>query len=241
MFALIYAGVILAGETVITFATQELGLVIHALTMLTMIVHSAVTELEAQRRFLVVLTIVPLIRVISLTMPLGSFPPIFGYMLVGMPLAAASVMAIRVIRLDTSCLHEGSLLGQLIIGALGLPLGLLGSLIPINIAVPTTSTVSELAILCTGMLFTGFLEELVLRGLLQQTAVDAFGRKGLLYVAFISTVLVIGYRSPINWAFALGTALLFGIMAYRSKSIVGVALAHGFMNILIVVILRGQG
>ena len=241
MIALIYAMVILVGEVLLTFGTLEAGLAIYGLTLVALIVHSALTEYEARRRFLVAMTAVPLMRILSLALPISSFPPIFAYAVVGIPLAVATLLAIRAIRLDVSCLHQGGVLAQALIGLLGIPLGILGSLLLVNVSFPGALTVGERVFFSLSLLlFTGFLEELIFRGLLQQSAIDTFGRRGILYIALVSTVLVIGYRSPLNLLFVFGVSLFFGIVAYKSQSILGVSVAHGLMSVLMLVILKGQ-
>jgi membrane protease YdiL (CAAX protease family) len=81
------------------------------------------------------------------------------------------------------------------------------------------------------MACTGFGEELVFRGLLQQVASDALGRWAGPYVAVLFAVLHVGYLSFADVVFVFAIALFFGWAADRSRSIVGVTVAHGLINI----------
>jgi uncharacterized protein len=87
------------------------------------------------------------------------------------------------------------------------------------------------------LVFTGFLEEIIFRGVLQITALQYLGKTGILYISVVFTLLHLGYYSILNLAFVFFVALLFGWFAKRSKSILGVCLAHGLINIMVYLII----
>jgi hypothetical protein len=78
--------------------------------------------------------------------------------------------------------------------------------------------------------FSGLLEELVLRGLLQSTAILSLGLPGLIYTALVSTLIHLGSRAAWHWVFIFCLSLSFGLVTWRTGSILGVALAHGLAN-----------
>ncbi|MCG8349677.1 MAG: CPBP family intramembrane metalloprotease, partial [Chloroflexales bacterium] len=89
----------------------------------------------------------------------------------------------------------------------------------------------------TLMIFTGFTEELIFRGLLQTLARQLLGVKGLVFVALLFAVLYIGYRSiPIFFA-VLSFGLLAGCAVLYTQSILGVTIAHSLANIMLFLVM----
>ena len=82
--------------------------------------------------------------------------------------------------------------------------------------------------------YTGFVEELIFRGVLQQTAVEVFGSWwGIVYVSLLFAVLHIGFLSLIDVVFVFFVSLFFGWVVKKKGSLFGVTLAHGITNILL--------
>jgi membrane protease YdiL (CAAX protease family) len=84
---------------------------------------------------------------------------------------------------------------------------------------------------------TGLLEELIFRGLLQRTGEDVMGRWGMPYVALLFAVLHIGYRSLSDVVFVFVVGLFLGWVVQRTRSLVGVTLAHGLTNTMLFLIM----
>jgi membrane protease YdiL (CAAX protease family) len=85
---------------------------------------------------------------------------------------------------------------------------------------------------------TGYLEELIFRGILQQIAVGQLGRwVSPLYTSILFAILHAGYRSAADVIFVFLVGLLFAWIAGRSKSLVGVTLAHGLTNITLFLVM----
>ena len=80
---------------------------------------------------------------------------------------------------------------------------------------------------------TGFVEELVFRGIMQRAARQVLGNWGVIHTALVFAVLHVGYHSVPNVLFVLGVALFFGMVTVYTRSIVGVSLAHGLTNIFL--------
>ncbi len=81
------------------------------------------------------------------------------------------------------------------------------------------------------VIFTGLVEEVIFRGLMQNATERVFGGAGVVYVAAIFAVLHLGYRSLADLVFVFLVALYFGYYVRRTRSILGVTLAHGLTNI----------
>jgi membrane protease YdiL (CAAX protease family) len=88
------------------------------------------------------------------------------------------------------------------------------------------------------MISTGFLEELIFRGVFQSQAIALLGRlRGIVYVAVYFGVLHVGYHSLIDVIFVTAVGLIFGWITYKTRSIIGVTLAHGLTNIMLFLIM----
>jgi LysM repeat protein len=121
---------------------------------------------------------------------------------------------------------------QLLIGLSGILLGYIEYLIlrPDPLVAELSLKQVWLPILIL-LVFTGLLEELIFRGVLQTNAVERLGRLGILYVAIVCTVLHLGYNSLLDIFFVFAVALLFGLLTFRTGSLLGVSLSHGLTNV----------
>ena len=83
---------------------------------------------------------------------------------------------------------------------------------------------------------TGFVEEFIFRGVLQQASMETLGNWGLPYVALVFALLHLIHGSVIDIAFVFTIALFFGWVVNRTGSLLGVTLSHGITNIIIYLI-----
>jgi membrane protease YdiL (CAAX protease family) len=183
------------------------------------------------------LALAPLIRLLSLSLPLGDVPVVYWYAIISGPVFAATFTAARELgysRQDVGLVvrtREVPLLFILL--PVGLGLGLLEYQILKPSPLASSLTFAEVwqpALILA--ISTGFEEELIFRGLLQRAAVQALGlRSGLLYVTALFTVLHTGYLSPADLIFVFVVGLLLATVAYRSGSIIGVSLCHAAINV----------
>jgi len=86
------------------------------------------------------------------------------------------------------------------------------------------------------LITTGFVEELIFRGVLQRTSEVAMGRLGLVYISAIFAILHVGHLSALDVIFVFGIALFFATLVKRTGSLIGVTLSHGIANILLYLI-----
>ncbi len=234
--ALGYLLALTVAEVVTTLIEPRLGLALHGVVLVALITHASLTLGRLQGGFLLGLAFASLIRLMSLSTPLPYFPKVYWYMVIGAPLLLAAFLAARVLHLERKMIgiwaSWHSLPGQALVGLSGLGLGFLEYLI--LRPDPLAGRLSFRDILIPALIlliFTGFLEEYIFRGLMQYTAGRGLGRFGLLYVALVFAVLHIGYRSVLHVIFVLVVALFFGYVTARTGSLLGVTLSHGLTNI----------
>jgi membrane protease YdiL (CAAX protease family) len=232
-----FVAIVSAEVAVIAYA--PIGMGVHLVLLFAIAIHASFGDVK-DRPLLVSLMLVPLIRVVSLSLPLARVPILYWYVLTSIPLFVAAGVTIRVLRLTRHevGLRPANALGQLSIGLVGFPLGVIEYVILRPSSLVTSGTALEyLTVAAVFLLCTGLLEELIFRGILQTTAARVIGRRSVLYVSAIFAALHVGYLSGIDVAFVFGVGLLFGYLVRRTGSVLGVSLAHGLTNLALFAII----
>lgn len=242
--ALGYLTLIFLAELVTTFIEPWVGLSLHGGLLMVLLLHTALVSGRLYHRLLLSLTLAPLIRMLSLSMPLLRFPPLYWYLIIGVPLFVATILTARTLGLSRVQLGltPGKIRWQLLIGMTGLIFGaaeyyiltpepLIGSFTWQNMIVPALILLS-----CTGL---G--EELIFRGVIQRTSMQTLGRFGLLYVALLFATLHLGYRSLVDILFVFGVALFFGWVVQKTGSLLGISLSHGLTNVVLFLVMPFWG
>ncbi|MBA7648342.1 hypothetical protein ES703_56128 [subsurface metagenome] len=234
--AIIYLLAIAAAETVTVFVQPVWGIVCHAIVLVAVVMHSALASDYRYRNLVLSLALVPLVRIVSLCMPLVNIPQIWWYPIIYAPLLAAAMVVVRI--LGHSAREVGlsfsSFPVQMAVGLSGLLFGMIEYFIlaPEPMIIELTWREAWLPALIF-LMCTGFVEEFIFRGVLQRTAVEAFGGWGIIYVSLLFAVLHVGFLSLIDVVFVFAVALFFGWVVKKTGSLFGVALAHGITNILL--------
>lgn len=238
--ALGYLALITLAELLTTFVEPRAGLVLHGSLLVVLLLHTALTSGQPQHRLLLGLSLAPLIRMLSLSLPLVGFPLLYWYLIISVPLFVATVLAARVLGFSRQelGLTIRKIPTQFLITLTGFTFGIAEYYIlrpdPLIASLTWESLLSSGLIL---LVCTGFAEELIFRGILQRASIQALGRFGLLYVAVLFAVLHIGYRSVLDVAFVFVVALLFGWVAEATWSLLGISIAHGLTNIVLFLIM----
>ena len=220
---------------VITITNEPVwGVVCHIIILAAIILHSALSRKQTQQQLLLSLMLVPLIRIISLAMPLADVPKIWWYPIIYTPLLVATIMVVRVLNLRAE--QVGFKLRlipvQLVVALSGLVFGVVEYLIlkPEPLVVELTWQGIWLPALIL-LVCTGFVEEFIFRGVLQHTVQGVFGLWGIVYISLIFAILHIGFLSWIDGIFVFAVALFFGWVVKKTGSLLGVTLSHGIANI----------
>ena len=211
-----------------------IGLVLHGVILLLLILQGASAQRRVAQRFYFSMALVPLIRLMSLSLPLTNFLFVYWYLIIGTPLFLAAFFSARMMGLSIdSLLFNVSQPGlQILVALSGVLLGYAEYVIlrpqPLVEAFSFRLIWQPALIL---LIFTGLLEEVIFRGLLQQSSREFIGRWGLVYAGLVFAVMHLGYRSLMDFLFVLLVALYFGQVVLRTRSILGVTVAHGLTNI----------
>lgn len=239
-----YLATIALAELLTTVEHQRAGLILHGVLLVILLVHASLTAGDASHRLLLGLALAPLIRMLSLSLPLLRFPQLYWYLIISIPLFVAAVLMVRV--LGYSREQVGFTISrvplQLLAGLTGVTFGVAEYFIlkPHSLLLNNTwlgAAASGLILLVC----TGFSEEFMFRGLIQRASIQTLGRFGLLYTALLFAVLHIGYRSVADLVFVFSVALLFGWVAEATWCLLGVTLAHGITNIVLFLVMPSLG
>ena len=235
-------------EVVTVYTDPITGITLHAITLSALFIVSGAGGRGDRvadgplSRLLYALALVPLTRIVSLTMPLGRFDQTYWFLAAGLPVFVAGVvivttLGIRPKDIGLRLTWHGTHL-QLVVAALGLVLGFAEYHILRPDALIDNLTLRQFAVPALVIMFaTGFLEEFIFRGVLQRTATAALGGAGIIYVALIFAILHIGYRSAADFLFVFAIALLYGWVVRRTGSIIGVSVSHGVTNITLFLVI----
>lgn len=185
-----------------------------------------------------VLALLPIMRLLSVTMPHKRVAEMGWYVLIGLPLLAVMIPLMgeqedlrKMLRL------QGKYLSQGMIALGGIPLGLLGYAIAQPKPLPSGQLLnSPVVAFIILTIFTGLMEEILFRGLLTDSAERFFGPVlGTLGVTVLFAVFNVG--GGLWFAiFALYYGLTFSLIVRRTGSLIGVTLAHGVLNTGLLVI-----
>lgn len=235
----LYLALVTIAELVTSVWNAPLGLLLHLAILIGLILHSALTADTPIRKLALSLTLAPMTRLLSLSLPLLEFPQLAWYPLVSVPLLIALVIIVRqthASRVDLR-LTIGNLWLQLMLGGAGFALGVMEYVILQPEPLVSELTMRTMLLPALNLLiFTGFAEEVIFRGLLQTVAQPILRRDTLIYVSLLFAVLHIGYLSIVDVIFVFCVGLAFAYVAHWSKSIFGLTIAHGITNITLFLI-----
>jgi membrane protease YdiL (CAAX protease family) len=239
ILAIIYLLLITLAEALVVFVSPQLGVFLHSCLLIALLLQGATARQIQKRRFLLVMALVPLIRIISTTLPLGGRPLLEWHIVIGALLFVAIYFTVRAVQLDPKRIGitTKNISQQFLLGLLGIPFGLCEYLIlkptPLISSWSLTAFLDAALIL---LVFTGLLEEVIFRGLMQEVTTEMMGFWGVIYSSAVFMVLHLGYKSIADLVFVFGVAILFSMIVVRTHSIIGISLAHGWINIFLYLI-----
>jgi len=234
---ILYMVLVALAEFVTNFVDPGCGLSLHAIVLVSLLALSALKHSENPiSSLLLSLSLAPLIRIISLSLPLAYFPRYAWYLVAGAALLLATLALMRVqgvgFREVGGTFYKP--LTQAAVGLTGVPFGAIEYYIlrPEPLA---AGSFSELILLAIALIvFTGFAEEIVFRGVMQRSATEALGWKaGVLGVNAIFAILHMGWFSALDMIFVFIIGLFFGFLTLKTGSIIGVSLSHGITNVVL--------
>ncbi len=230
---------IVQAEFAAALLSVVVGMVYHAVLLAGLLEGSLVAPTPEQRRTFVILALVPLLRILSLIVPLPWVPQAWWYGMAAVPLLLAAYRAARLAGIAWPELRfgAGGLLQEfvLVLGAITLGFIAYAVLRPPRL-VADHSGLHILAGAALLLAFAAFVEEFIFRHLLQQVVQECFGRLGIIASSLLYASMYVGSLSPRYIAFAGAVGLLFALWTRFKGSFWGVVAAHAVINISLLLV-----
>jgi membrane protease YdiL (CAAX protease family) len=206
--------------------------------LITLIIHSTLSHGDEQRGLWLALGLVPLIRIISTVIHIAEIAVIFWYIVIGVPVLVGIYAVARNLKysFDDIGVNYRNIRSQILTAITGIGLGIIDYIILKPEPLAEGFFVSLIFPAIVLLIFTGFMEELAFRGVMQRAA-RALGSGGWVFIASVYALLQIGHGSLIHVVFTLAVALYFGFVVQRTKSVLGVSMAHGLLNIMLFLVI----
>lgn len=228
-----FLGGVALAEVITAAVEARAGVLLHLVLLTAALLYAALAARPAARSLATALVLAPLIRLLALAMPLSQLPQLAWYPAVSIPLLIAAWIIIRQTglgRADLAIRVRKPLVDAAVILS-GVSLGVIEFTIlgpgPI-IAAPTLGGLGLTFVVLT--LFTGLVEELIFRGILQSLGLRILGAPALAFSALLFGALHIGYLSLVDLAFVTAVGMIFTLAVYHGVSLYAVTLAHGLTN-----------
>ncbi len=234
MILSVFTLMIVLAELLTAFVSPVAGIIVDSSALLGLVNYIVFFGPVRYQRAGFALALLPLLRILSLAVPLIQIPEIYWYVLVGLPFLGTMVLFSRYARFswDYLTLKLRNLPVQFLVGLSGIPLGFAAYEIlkPKPLEIPTNWFYLVAAALIL-TLFVGFLEEMLFRGILQRVAVETLGSFGIVLVSLIYALVYAGSLSLVYVVFVGFTGWLYALWVQKSGSLWGSIAARSLWNI----------
>jgi uncharacterized protein len=244
----LYVTFVAGAEVSTAFVSSLAGAIEYALLLIVMLTH-AVIRLAPERdgsatrkldlaHALIALSFLPLIRLVSLTAPVGGGSETARYLIVGGLVFLAIVWAASAVGLPGVDLRPRSPVLQFVLIWLGVPLVLGGYFAIGPASIASGERWTQLAAAACAVALAAVVEELIFRGFIQSAFARLYGATAApvcgaaVYVLFYTGVRPVGMV-----AFAAILGLLFAWSVQRTQTLLGVTLSHSVVNVGLLVLL----
>ena len=242
---LAYVFAIAAIELQTVWLQPKTGTLYHGMLVLIILHHYLLAREDPDRRKLLLLAAIPLLRMISMAMPVGLIPPLYRYPMVGIPLLASVGIILRETKIPWSQIglqwprirKSEQVWENILIAMTGIPLGLMGYYFADPIPLVTDFGWGEVtASIMVVILYVAILEEMVFRGMLLTTLQNTFGQIGILIASILYTLMFASYHS-IEGIILMGfSSLLYSWHVLESRSILAATVSHTLMIVGMLII-----
>ncbi len=236
-----YVVLIIGAEVVATTISPVTGAIIDGIVLVLLANLAYFIKTPELRNTIPALALVPVMRILSLAIPISKISPIYWYILVGVPLLISALIIVRIHGLPSLKVKLSPVqwILQILFGLTGITIGILAAMVlpTPKVIIPHYSIDWIIAGAVILVIFNGFTEEIIFRGLVQDAFTDIFGGAGILLTSLMYASLYMGAVSPITILFFGLTGLLFAIWTRISHSLWGVILAHCLISIIFLLLI----
>jgi membrane protease YdiL (CAAX protease family) len=244
----VYTALLAGAEAVLAYYSVVLGAALHAVLVGGLLFQylaprtetpDASLWLEPGSSLLPVLAQLSLLRLVSVVMPTHDVPIRYVYALVGVPGLLGALLAARLVGVSWRDVGFGQRidLRQLAIAASGPALGLVGYAVVRPTSPPDADTWSSIALTAPFLIvFVGFLEEVLFRGLLQRLASRDMGSYAVGLSSAIFGIMYLGSGSLLYTLFMAACGLLFGWWYDRDGALWSIIIAHALLAVSLLLV-----
>lgn len=218
------------------------GIWMHVLLVVLLVARGSRQLDEAEGRFYVAISIMPMVRIVSFAMSPQYFPGTWYYVSAEIPLLAAAIAAAKVLGLPRASLgwvrpKSLRLSGLAILSGLAVGFGERFIIQPRSL-VPALTIQAAILPAVLLIISTGVVEETVFRGLIQSTATRWIGTvAGISFTTIGWGLLHIGWGSAVDVAYVTAVGVLWGYLRHVNKSTIDLGVAHGVANVMLFIVL----
>jgi len=225
------------------YYSSAVGLLGYSLLMQLVFLYAAINWHDRTHRYYLVVSLIPVIRILSFSLPLAGLKTIYWYPIMAVPLFLTCLYTLRTLEMtwDDVGVNLRGFPHQLLFGLLGIFLAI--SLYQVDPPPPAELPTSLVLLgfhMLVWLICVAALEELIFRGIIMQGLGILWGSASInnVYVALLYTLLHINQGSVVFLALIFGFSVLFNVYSNSyPRSIFGTTLAHGLLNIVYFVIL----
>ncbi|MDW5549178.1 type II CAAX endopeptidase family protein [Methanosarcina sp.] len=238
LFTAIPVVCIIVAELLIFLGRIELGIGMHVVILIAFSLSNLVIKDLKVYRIYEALMLLPILRLVNLSMPVFFSTTLYAFVFVYGPLLVPLAIIVMHQRqsLDKIGITSNNLLAYVI---LSIPLGFLFGLaeymvIKPGYLIPDLSTENLLKLTIIMVFFVGLTEELIFRSFLQTRLEEAFDiRVALVITAFLFGSMHSGYGTFYEILYTSFVGLVIGFIFYKTRSLPFVAVMHGFINVFL--------
>ena len=231
-------GVLVAGEVITLTMGAAAGVFAHALVLVGLVGLSM--RPGTTQRLTLAVAVLPLIRILSLAVPAAIVPIVYWYLEIGLAGTEGILLVMRRLNLSPYDvgLRRAPIAEVVSVGVIGALLGIPAYLIAGRLDLGHGGGLVGLAIAsAVVIIFVGFFEELLFRGLIQSAGTTLFSRGGVLLSVGATVLMYSASLNPRYIVFAALVATFFGLVARRSGSIAGPIAGHAALALMQLVVL----
>lgn len=244
--ALIPVLVVLLAETLIFITRIKEAVWLHTSLLIVLSVSSIILKDPEMRRLYQAFMLLPILRLVNLSMPVFFDITLYSFLFVYAPLAIpVTILAMnqKLTREELGLTTKKLWLYLPLSILVGLALGL-GEYLTIrpSYLIPDLSVPSLLELSMIMVLFVGLTEEIVFRSILQTKLEGVFGMSGgLVLASLLFGIMHSGYGTPFEIVYTMFVGMTMGFMFQKTRSLPFIALVHGFTNVFLFGVLPHLG
>lgn len=234
------AACLVAAEAVTLAEGATAGVLAHAVVLVALLGLSMRLGPGSTQWLTLAVAVLPLIRILGLAVPAAIVPIVYWYLEIGLAGLEGILLVMR--RLDLTPrdvgLRRAPVVEVAAVGMIGAMLGLPAYLIAGRLDLGHGGGLVGLTIASAVVIvFVGFLEELLFRGLIQSAGTALFSRGGVLLSVGATALMYSASLNPRYIVFAVLVATFFGLVARRSGSIAAPIAGHAALALMQLIVL----